>query len=274
MKRIPIICSGGIGDTLLALSEIPIAALGRFGVRFTIFYETRDHPAWKILFNVLESIKFCEVSQRCPTKNEYRIRNAWKKIIRHLPFLFAPPFKKSNLSSKSEKRRILIQTHLDGHHGYKHLNAKVWPIDRWCNLLCELNKIGWEIGLLEYDDEALNVIKRNCPFVIDSRKNTFLDTILHIRSFDFVLSVDSWTKYVAGWWKIPQVVIVPDLRIGYTPVFKNIDANVLVEKWFRGLSNNAKTKLIGLEKGVSGYQFTLPSILDLKTVNILSSLGK
>lgn len=273
MKRIPIICAGGIGDTLLTLAEFPIAALGRIGARFNIFYESTDHPAWKILRNFLESIEYCQLVHRPPSINEYRVRNGWKKIIRYSQFLFAPPIKKFGPSKKVHcTRRILVQTHMDGHHGHKHINAKIWPVDRWCELFLSLQGFGWDIWLLEWDESSREKIQHKCPFVVDARKLSFLETVLSIQDFDFVVSVDSWAKYVAGWWKIPQVVIVPDLRQGYTPHFENISADVLVEKWFRGLTKTDEIKLIGLEKSSTGYSFTLPSILDLKSNDILLSL--
>lgn len=272
MIRFPIICSGGIGDTFVRLTEVPIAAWGTLGMRFHIFYEGREHPAWKIMQELLQSLRYCRFADRAPTLAEYRVRNVWKRMARRSNSLYAPPLpagkeRKSNLSGK---RRILLQSHLDGHHGHTNLSAKKWPVERWCALADLFERDGWAVELLEYDATAFTAISKACPFVRDARRSSLLETIQNMRHVQCVVSVDSWTKYVAGWWKIPQVVIVPDLRKGYTPAFERMTADKLAHTWFRGLTNSSKTSLIGLEKRNGVYEYTLPS-MDVLTVDELET---
>lgn len=274
MFRIPIICSGGIGDTLLQISGLPISILGQFGVRFSIFYEDKDHPAWKILQIFLESIQYCQLCERNPTKFEYRIRNILDKFTRQSSYLYAPPIPCGTKESGFQGRRILIQTHLDGHHGHTHVTAKIWSLERWCDLFFELQKLGWSIELLEWNEVAFLSIKNRCSFISDARRQTLLETIQLINRCQCVVSVDSWTKYVAAWRKIPQVVIVPDLRKGYTPVFEKISATQVANRWFKGLTNSRSTRLIGLEKIHGEYAYTLSSIAELTVQDILKCISK
>ena len=272
MLRIPIICSVGIGATLLQISGLPISILGQFGVRFNIFYEGKDHPAWKILQIFLESIQYCQLCERNPTKFEYRIRNLLEKITRKSCHLFAPPIPCGTGNSGFQGRRILIQTHLDGHHGHTHVTAKIWPLERWCELFLELHKQGWSIELLEWNEKAFLSIKNRCPFISDARRKTLLETIQLIKRCQCVVSVDSWTKYVAAWRKIPQVVIVPDLRKGYTPDFEKISATQVANRWFKGLTTSRSTCLIGLEKIHDDYAYTLPSIAELPVQHVIKCI--
>jgi len=260
--RFPITCSGGIGDTLLALASVPIAAWGRCGVRFNIFHEQRDHPAWNIVRGFADSLQYCRVLDRSPTLTECRMRNAWQRMTRHWQSLYAPPIPaaKGREVKVSGERRILLQSHLDGHHGHTAVLAKKWPVDRWCDLCDALHRSGWTVELLEWDVESFTAISRSCPFVADARRPSLLETIQNMRGLDCVVSVDSWTKYVAGWWCIPQVVIVPDLRRRYTPLFETLTADEVARGWFRGLLFSPATRLIGLEKKKEVFEYTLPSI--------------
>jgi len=265
MLSLPIICSGGIGDTLLKISSIPIKQLGSFGFRFNIFYEGKNHPAWKILEDFLLGIEYCQLVNRMPSRTEYRIRNIWSRINSYLSFNFTPPLKDFDYECQNatNAKGILFQTHLDGHHGHAHLSAKVWPIERWCELFLKLHEDGWDINILEYNDDALKTIGIQCPFVHDVRRKTLLEQMKDIQAACLVVSVDSWTKYAASWWNIPQIVVVPDLRKGYTPFFKNITPDDLAKIWFRGLTKSENICLLGLEKIKRKFCYTLPTIDDL-----------
>jgi hypothetical protein len=148
--------------------------------------------------------------------------------------------------------------------------AKKWSVSRWCELAVSLRNNGWTVELLEWDTDALSAVMRMCPFVRDARKATLLETIQSMREMQCVVSVDSWTKYVAGWCKIPQVVIVPDLRKGYTPFFRSITADEVAKRWFRGLTVSPTTVLLGLEKRGGVFEYTLPSMESL-TVGLLET---
>ena len=270
MWRFPIICSGGIGDSLLKLARVPVAPWGRCGVRFNIFYDGKEHPAWQVLRDFFPAIKYCNLLSRPPKAAEYRMRNVFERIHENCQTLHAPPLPSnhSRLTLEKESRGILVQTHLDGHHGHAHLTAKVWSIDRWCDFFWRFQERGWGVDLLEWNDAAVDTIRERCPFIRDARKFTLLETIQSIREARCLVSVDSWTKYVAAWWKIPQVVIVPDLRNGYTPSFSGIPAPVVASRWFRGLTDSPTTHIIGLEKINGNYSYTLNSISELEVAQL------
>ena len=262
MLRFPVICSGGIGDTLIKLAAVPIAAWGRLGVRFNLFYSERGHPAWKVLEGFLASLEYCRLVARPPSLTEMRIRNLWKRVLPYSSVLYAPPIPQREVSDShpASAKRILLQSHLDGHHGHTSVWAKKWPVNRWCELAKSLHRDGWAVELLEWDPPSFEAIVRACPFIQDARRRTLLETVQRMRAASCVVSVDSWTKYVAGWWKIPQVVIVADLRKGYTPDFQNMTADQVARGWFRGLTGSPTTRLLGLEKKRNGFEYTLPSL--------------
>ena len=275
MFRFPIICGGGIGDSLLKIAAVPVERWGRLGLRFNIFYDTKDHPAGIILKDLFENINYCQFVQRKPNKIEYRIRNIWSKHIIKTSKIFAPPINLledalPNLKAKAP--RLLVQSHLDGHHGWKGATAKMWSVERWCEFCKSIHNRGWDVAVLEWNPESLAALQKSCPFIQDARKSNFSETICSFRNYQCMVSVDSWSKYVAAWWKIPQVVIVPNLRIGYTPDFERISAEQIATQWFRGLTDAPNIRLVGLERIDGHFNFTLPSIHHLDVLELIKAV--
>jgi hypothetical protein len=160
-------------------------------------------------------------------------------------------------------KKILLHTHLDGHHGWKGATAKMWPIENWVELSRKLHDHGWEVSILEWDEDAISKLQIECPFLKDGRRGGLLDTVKSFVEYDFLFSIDSWSKYVAVWFGLKQVVAISDLRSGYTG-FETISPNQVANWWFHGVLGNRNVEVLGLKKAERGdYIYTLSKIADM-----------
>lgn len=270
MIRIPIICCNGIGDSLLLLSRMPISLLGRLGFRFRILYISDGHPAARILIPIFREIKYCEYSERKPTSLESKVFTKLLSLFGRIPFLFAVPLGGDGSAryecAPQERKRILLHTHLDGHHGWKGAVAKIWALENWIELCRSLDKLQFEVFILEWDSSSFDALTSACPYLKDGRKGSDVETMRSFEFYDCLFSVDSWSKYVAAWYRIPQVVVVPDLRTGYCG-FEEISPDEFARWWFHGIIHHKGVIVIGLEKAGDTYSYTLPSMNDLE-VNV------
>lgn len=272
MIRLPIICSEGIGDSLLVLGRVPIRSLGHLGIRFNVFYQAtnKDHPAKKILKPLIEETRFLRFKDREPSKLEKRLFGKMMSLSQRLKKVHPLPLVRQKSASgishedTNRKKKILIHTHLDGHHGWKGATAKIWKIENWISVIQSLYVSGYQISILEWDKEARDRIFRECPFVSDLSDRGLLGICREMREFVCVVSVDSWVKYVAAWCETPQVILVPDLRNGYVPGFEKIEPRRIASWWFHGLLENPIVHVIGLEKIEGSYQYTLARLDDLQ----------
>lgn len=272
MFRLPIICCNGIGDSLLILGRIPIRSLAAFGIRFNVFYVSPGNSAGKILVPFFKEIKYARYVERPPGRFEkilfQKLISFFQRFGRIWPVPYSRPCnpEKSdrNIPSQGAGKWILIQSHLDGHHGWQGATAKMWKIENWISLIRTLRESNHNIGLMEWDAAAKAQIQTACPYVVDAGKGSLWELCLQMKRFDCVISVDSWVKYAAAWSGSHQVIFVPDLRKGYTPDFANITADWVAKWWFHGLLDNARVHAIGLAKQNGKYEYTLASINDLK----------
>lgn len=260
--RIPLLCSNGIGDSFLILGRVPILTLGKLGLRFSIFYTTKEHPACKILEPFFRAIRYCEYVERDPLVWEKWIFSKMISLSMRTAKIWRPPFAISG-EEKRQGKRILLHTHLDGHHGWKGATAKMWPIENWIELSRLLHGDGWEISVLEWDEGALAELISKCPYLLDARKKDLLQTVASFPDYDFLFSIDSWSKYVAAWFDIRQLVGVADVRKGYCG-FEDISANQIAKWWLHGLLGNRHVEVLGLEKTENnGFVYTLDKIANL-----------
>ena len=163
-----------------------------------------------------------------------RTRKIWK-----------PPsesFAKIKGSSDSPKK-ILLHTHLDGHHGWKGATAKMWPVENWVELCKCLREKGWEVSILEWDSNSRSQLLSQCPFLHDGRMSSDTETFESFSEYQCLFSVDSWSKYVAAWYGVPQVVVVPDLRVGYCG-FENVSADEFAGWWMHGVLSKKEKRNI------------------------------
>ena len=159
-------------------------------------------------------------------------------------------------------KRILLHTHLDQNlidHG---LTAKLWPLDNWISLCHRLHQKNWEISILEWNAKMRESIIKQCPFVRDGRHAQECALYASFSQYNCVFSVDSWSKYVAAWHRVPQVIVVPDLRVGYAG-FDNISPTQFATWWMQDILTMPNTLVLGLAKRGSSFHYVLPSFRDL-----------
>jgi len=267
---LPVICQQGIGDTFLILSRVPIRLLGKFGMRFNVFYTSVSHPALQAIVPFLENISYCTLLSRQPTSRELFLFSKLMSLSLRTNMLWTPPIdlhaKASKNGLNSGQKKILLHSHLDGHHGRKGINAKIWPISNWISLCSALHSLNYEVALLEYDAFSYDRIKIACPFVTDGIKASLHETVVSMAEYDLVFSIDSWTKYAAFWHKLPQVVVVPDLSVGFCG-FEHLTADWVAKWWFQGIITDRNSKVIGLSKSENSYIYSLGNINNL-TVDV------
>jgi hypothetical protein len=99
------------------------------------------------------------------------------------------------------REHIVVQTHLDG------LPAKRWAVKTWRGVLSGLRD--------RYPGACIHVLDpAGAPLagegIVVQDRLIFPQAIRLVERCSLLVSVDSWSKYVAGWRNIPQLVIVPD----------------------------------------------------------------
>lgn len=269
----PVILSGGIGDCLLAIEKLPLRPITKLGFKLDFYYTTPGHPAEPIIREFSLNLPKARWLEQPPSLPSYRIRNLFNRFslrpqVPPIPGWLAP----HQLPSRGPLR-ILLHTHMDGHHGCESINAKVWTVEAWSEVIRLLqSQFGAEIHLIEWHEASRRSLLHTIPGIIDAVKSDLLNQCLHLQTMDLVISVDSWSKYPARWANLPQVVIVPDLRRNYVPAFKSIKAETLVRTWFSGLIDRADTILLGLERRGFSWQLTLPSIHQLTPADIIRAV--
>jgi hypothetical protein len=238
--------------------------LGKLGFRFKIFYTTLDHPARKILEPFFREIRYCEYPEKAPSAREKRFFSKMLSLSMRTRKIWCPPFAQSpKQKSKGSGKRILLHTHLDGHHGWKGATAKIWPIQNWVELSRKLHDDGWEVSILEWDSSSRLELFQKCPFLNDGRLSSDIYTFQSFSKYNCLFSVDSWSKYVAAWYDLPQVVVVPDLRVGYCG-FENVSADEFAGWWMHGILDRKEVRIVGLEKKGGRYDYSLRRLDELE----------
>jgi ADP-heptose:LPS heptosyltransferase len=252
--------------------------LGNLGIRFNVFYQAsnQDHPAKKILKPLIDETRFVKFIDRDPSQFEKRIFGKMMSLSQRFKKVHALPLLHDKVGpgvsdvGRYRKKKILIHTHLDGHHGWKGATAKIWRVENWTSVINQLNQGGYDVSILEWDKEARGRIMTECPSVSDLSDRGLLGICREMSQYACVVSVDSWVKYVAAWNQISQVILVPDLRNGYVPGFEKIEPHRIASWWFHGLLETPMNRVIGLEKVNGSYQYTLPRLNDFEP-NVLVS---
>ena len=105
--------------------------------------------------------------------------------------------------------------------------------------------------------------------IIIQDRLTFPQAIRLVERCSVLVSVDSWSKYVAGWKNIPQLVIVPD----QTPDYPQLTASAVWRHSFRGLHKNKNLTLFGLApQSTKQARYTFGPISALRPGDVLRSL--
>ena len=151
--------------------------------------------------------------------------------------LFDPGFvwrSEDEIVMDSAKNHIVIQTHLEG------LPAKRWPVENWREVINGVRTRNPD-ACIHVLDPAGAALADNGIVVQD--RLTFPQALRLVEQCCFLISVDSWSKYVAAWKNIPQLVIVPS----QTSDYPQLTASTIWRYSFRGLHKNKKLTLLGLE---------------------------
>jgi hypothetical protein len=278
-RPLPIVCTNGIGDSLLILGRIPIKYMGRIGFRFQIYYSGSSHTR-AILSPFLSSIDYCKYTSEPPSQRDCFIFSKLLSLSSRLRRIFKPPYccpEQSNSQTLAAEmrhnhcKRILLHTHLDENlidHG---LTAKLWPLENWIELCHRLHENNWQISILEWNREMRENIFMQCPFVRDGRHSQECALYSSFSQYNCVFSVDSWSKYVAAWHRVPQVIVVPDLRVGYAG-FDNISATQFATWWMQDILTMPNTQVLGLAKYGSSYHYSLASFSHLNVSDAFSAI--
>lgn len=269
----PVICAGGIGDCLLAFQSLPLHLASTLGLNLDFYYTTPGHPAEATIRQFALSLPRARWMSQPPKLVHYRLRNFFQRL--HLGPLTPPipGWRPPGFLPRRGPMNILLQTHLDGHHGFTSVHAKTWTVEAWSEIIHLLRDfLDAQIHLLEWHQSSRTALLRTSPHVLNAIQPDLLSQCLYIQTMDLIISVDSWAKYPARWAGLPQVIIIPDLRQNYTPAFQNISANQIAQVWFQGLTNRTDTFLIGLECRHSSWKWTLPSIHQLQPTQILHAV--
>lgn len=147
----------------------------------------------------------------------------------------------------------------------------MWPIENWIELCRKLHDDGWEVSILEWDEDAIRKLQIECPFLKDGRRGGLLDTVKSFAEYDFLFSIDSWSKYVAVWVGMNQVVAIADLRSGYSG-FEAISPAQVARWWFHGVLNHPNVKVLGLENNGNSYSYTYSQISEMTVDNAINSI--
>lgn len=284
-----IICWGGIGDALRNLFVFPHDVIfQKFGIRTgVLFKQVKIVSGPSALGAALEHAKppdelfFQNLVKDCPslfwdhslTKEEShrslgimtnRIVREMARMILHRDqpfFAFYPSIEDVAWARiqqlKGNDRLLGIQTHLSG------MKTKHWEIGNWKMFLR---------GLLQACPRGKLILLDTAPEVDEllfderissTRQWTISQSIRLVQQLDYLISVDSWSKYVAVASGIPQTIIVPDQRSEY-PV---LSAHQLLAHEFRGIYGRADVDVLGIER--SPDRLTLPRMTDLSVDYLL-----
>ena len=271
---------GGIGDTLRNLSQYPHAALHRrFGWQLPVV-----HQPWQEIGCREDALPpgpaaIRDLVERCPSltwggvgtlnplaKNLSRVARLGL-LASHLgsPPLFPMQIlladtEKAGLPTLNDNFNIGVQTHLMG------MPSKIWPVEKWRHFLALLRKKHphAHIHLIEPSPRAEELL-------LDDRFHSYshyhlAQSIQLVRQMSYVISVDSWVKYVAAWDRVPQSIIIPDQRADYP----KLTATSLLKHEFATLKTLREVRLIGLDRKTN--QLNLPTLSEVDPEKLFSSL--
>lgn len=279
--KITILSWGGIGDTLRNLALVPHEALYNiFGIRCRVVYRH-----WKETGALLEAEPpepefFKTLIDRVPSlvwEGEYGEHKGYSRILNWVIRKLAKfthglktPYFPFIIELTDEEKTVLpewnpaapligIQTHLSG------MKTKRWAIENWQTVINGLLEEQPHLRIVLID--ANPQVQELCihPQISHTCGWNIAQSIALVSRLNYLISIDSWTKYVAAWSRVPQLIIVPDQRDDYP----SLTAEKLVSCEFDGIINNENNTIIGLLKTHFGSELTLPSMEDLSPEYLL-----
>jgi hypothetical protein len=277
MSPIRIVCWGGIGDGLRALSLVPHDYIYRqFGVRYpVVFWKHTPLPIpWARPF-------FERLVRRCPSvrwegelperrgiveAGNRKIGELLKRLNGGVPRYFPVDIRLSDeerraLPPATRNLTIGVQTHLEGI-----MRSKSWPLSRWQAFVAGLVSAypGCRVIILDKSEHAA-ALQMNSN-VLTTVGFDIAQSIHVVESLDLLISVDSWSKYVAAWNQIPQLLLVPDQQVDY----EMLSPRHLLHNELAGLYGAPNVDVIGLSADSPEPRFTFGEMADLSAEHLLA----
>ncbi len=271
---------GGWGDVLREISLLPLSGPHRPGWRSCPRVRVSHLPAASAGLREDAKVPPPEAVEdllaRCPgvmwegVRPLPRIHKAPARAVRAVlepwhPGLYDPGFvwrAEDAIDLDRTKNHIVVQTHLDG------LPCKRWGVSSWQEVLAGLRN-RYPAACLHVLDPAGASLRADGIVVHD--RLSFPQAIRLVENCALLVSVDSWSKYVAGWRDIPQAVIVPD----QTPDYPQLTASAVWRHSFRGLHRNSQMVLIGLEPDTPrSAHYTLDSMNSLSAGQVVAAIDR
>ena len=156
----------------------------------------------------------------------------------------------------------MIQSHLEG------LPAKRWPVERWREVIAGVNLLHPAACIHVLDPAGASLAGEG---VVVHDQLAFPQAIRLVERCSLLISVDSWSKYVAGWKHIPQLVIVPD----QTPDYPQLTASTVWRHSFRGLHNDKNVTVLGLvPEGSKHARYSFGEVENLRPEDVMKKCSE
>ena len=278
-----ILCWGGIGDTLRNIALVPHAWLYRtFGLRCHVVHRNWHECLCLPHAGAPEPEFFEDLIRRIPSlewrgeSGEHRglsrsLNRALRDAIRvahlgHTPYF---PFEvtlsedeREALPARPAGFHLGLQTHLSG------MRTKYWGAANWRRVIEQIltARPDCTIRLLDTAPE----VDALCfdPRVTSTRALNLAQSINLIAGLDLLVSIDSWTKYVAAWQRIPQIVIVPDMTSEYVGSTAEKLANVELA----GIIGVPGNVVLGIEGSAPHRRLSLERMSDLAPETLVAAI--
>jgi hypothetical protein len=269
-----ILCWGGIGDTLRNIGLVPHAWIYRtFGYRCRVVHRNWRDCGCLPHAGAPELEFFKDLIERIPSlewrgeSGEHRglsrllnrgVRDLLTLVHRGLPRYYPyeirlTPEERAAIPAKQPGLSIGIQTHLMG------MKTKRWGTANWRRVL-ELILNEYPVSQIHLLDTAPEV-ETLCfdPRIRSTRGMNIAQSMVLCQQLDLLVSVESWAKYIAATYRIPQVLIVPDMRSEYG----GSTADRLSKVEYIGILGRPENRWIGLGGTPGKRTLTLANIGDL-----------
>lgn len=274
---------GGIGDTLRNIGLVPHAWIYRtFGYRCRVVHRNWRDCGCLPDAGAPEPAFFEELIGRIPSlewRGESREHRGLSRMLnrglrdlltmRHLgtpryyPYeIRLTPEERAALPIKEPGQAIGIQTHLMG------MRTKRWGTANWRRVL-ELILDHYPASQIHLLDTAPEV-ETLCfdPRIRHTRDLKIAQSMVLCQQLDLLVSVESWAKYIAATYRIPQVLIVPDMRSDYG----GSTAERLSKVEYIGLLGRPENRWIGLGREKGKPKLTLAKISDLSPEELFTEI--
>jgi hypothetical protein len=284
-RMLTILCWGGIGDTLRNIALVPHEWLFKtFGWRCRVVHRNWRDCGCLPQAGTPEPEFFQELIDRVPSlewrgeSGEHRGLSRWlNRLLRdalRVLNLGRTRYYRFTVTLTEAERAALpprpagfvlgIQTHLNG------MRTKYWPVENWRRLLEQILAAHPDLHLWLFDSSP--EVEALCfdPRIVSTRGLNLAQSINLVERVDLLVSLDSWTKYVAAWCDIPQIVVVPDM----TPDYSVSTAEFLSRVYLPGIIDDPKNVVMGIEGKAPDRRLTIPRMADLAPERLAAEIDR